>query len=248
MVFDRGGAQNGAQWHGYRPGRDGTLGKCAEPHALLYALGRIALAAHFDTASRVLNQAALFPPLCYAVALCLWPALAGPVRKLDPTCNRTALRAGLGVECHYSTANKMEVSLKGLLIALLLLTTTSAFAQKKAGPMNIRVKIEASEWDKDLLMERLNNNGKGHKLAFESVEAGFDYRIVYRTGQGSKTSPSGMTGTEHWSYGEVTVYDNAGKELFSFDRGRRFTDKGATNAAAKEIIKRLRELRASKVK
>jgi len=35
------------------------------------------------------------------------------------------------------------------------------------------------------------------------------------------------------------VFDPQGRLLFSFTRGTRYTDKGATNAAAKEIIKRL---------
>lgn len=40
------------------------------------------------------------------------------------------------------------------------------------------------------------------------------------------------------------VYDAQGKELFKFDRKGRGTDKGATNAVAKEIIKRLSEWRS----
>lgn len=35
------------------------------------------------------------------------------------------------------------------------------------------------------------------------------------------------------------MFDPQGRLLFSFTRGTRYTDKGATNAAAKEIIKRL---------
>jgi hypothetical protein len=41
------------------------------------------------------------------------------------------------------------------------------------------------------------------------------------------------------------VFDTKGAELFNFNRDGRKTDSGAANATAKEIIKRLRVLRAA---
>jgi hypothetical protein len=41
------------------------------------------------------------------------------------------------------------------------------------------------------------------------------------------------------------VFDAKGSELFSFNRDGRKTDAGAANATAKEIIKRLRQLRSA---
>ncbi len=43
----------------------------------------------------------------------------------------------------------------------------------------------------------------------------------------------------------VTVFDDQGNSLFSFTREQRITDSGSTNAVAKEIIKRLHELKSS---
>jgi hypothetical protein len=42
----------------------------------------------------------------------------------------------------------------------------------------------------------------------------------------------------------VTVFDKRGNTLFAFTREQRITDSGATNAVAKEIIKRLNELKS----
>jgi hypothetical protein len=48
------------------------------------------------------------------------------------------------------------------------------------------------------------------------------------------------------SLGSTSVYDSQGKEMFEFKREGRWTDSGATNAVAKEIIKRLLKLQPKK--
>jgi hypothetical protein len=100
----------------------------------------------------------------------------------------------------------------------------------------LRVRIEATELDKKILLEKLNDNGKSRHLKFAPADSDFDYKIVFATYQ--EEPPSGGTR----SGAEVTVYDKNGESLFTFKREQRLTDTGAANAAAKEIIKRLREL------
>ena len=100
----------------------------------------------------------------------------------------------------------------------------------------LHVRIEATELDRKLLIEKLNDNGKSHHLKFAAADDGFDYRIVFETFQ--EETPTG----NRRSGAHVTVYDKQGNTLFAFTREQRLTDTGATNAVAKEIIKRLREL------
>lgn len=65
-------------------------------------------------------------------------------------------------------------------------------------------------------------------------------RIAFETGQ----KPVGTVyGDVNASAGSTTVYDAQGKEIFGFRREGRWTASVATNAAAKEIIKRLDKLR-----
>ena len=120
-----------------------------------------------------------------------------------------------------------------ILPAVFLLFLASAPA--RAADTTYRVRIESTELDKKLLLEKLNDNGKSHHLIFVADDA-FDYRIVFETYQ--EQTPQG----NRRSGAHVTVYDKQGRDLFAFTREQRITDSGATNAVAKEIIKRLREL------
>jgi hypothetical protein len=118
------------------------------------------------------------------------------------------------------------------LLTTIVLFSSLALAQAKP-VTEIRVKIEAPESDKFLLLDKLNEHGANHHLHFTIVQEGFDYRLVFGTQQPSSpwvgnTSAAG-----------VSAYDPEGRELFRFSRSNRATDTGATNAAAKEIIKRI---------
>jgi hypothetical protein len=136
--------------------------------------------------------------------------------------------------------------MKSTALALLLFAAVSspACAQTNAktqnpNPQPSRITIEATELDKKILLEKLNVHGADHKLKFVLAEKDFDYRIVFSTGQrGYQTGYGEMNS----SGSSVQVYDSKGTELFAFNRAGRATDSGATNAAAKEIIKRLRKL------
>jgi hypothetical protein len=125
-----------------------------------------------------------------------------------------------------------------LLIFATAAATSMVFGQKPLGP-NLKIKIEATELDRQTLLARLNANGSGHHLMFTLADD-FDYRIVFGTRQ--KPVGSGH-GDINASTGSTAVYDAEAKELFEFKRKGRWTDSGATNATAKEIIKRLLKLK-----
>ena len=138
--------------------------------------------------------------------------------------------------------------MKSTALALLLFAAVSspACAQTNAktqnpNPQASRITIEGTELDK-ILLEKLNVHGADHKLRFVLAEKDFDYRIVFSTGQrGYQTGYGEMNS----SGSGVQVFDSKGTELFAFNRAGRATDSGATNAAAKEIIKRLRKLQSA---
>ncbi|HVA17071.1 MAG TPA: hypothetical protein VMV59_05080 [Candidatus Dormibacteraeota bacterium] len=133
------------------------------------------------------------------------------------------------------------------LICLAFLTAQSpvAFAGKNDTVQTIRVKIEANQWDKDLILQKLNQHGQSHHLKFEAADDGYQYRVTFATGQKRNVLLEIMgAGAVNYSKADVTVYDSKGVALFQFERDNRYTDSGATNAAAKEIIKRLVKLRS----
>ena len=130
--------------------------------------------------------------------------------------------------------------MKVLFWLLLFALAPLGLAQTKSPVSDLKVKIEATEFDRKMLLERLNANGASHHLKFVMAEQDFDYRIVFGTGQ----KPVGtIYGDINASMGSTAVYDPQGKEVFEFRREGRWTDSGATNAISKEIIKRLLKLR-----
>ena len=129
--------------------------------------------------------------------------------------------------------------LRHLLVVLIL---SCGFAQFTMGQQVLKVRIDAKELDRALLFQKLNEHGADHHMKFELVKENFEYRIAYGTGQAAGFTPYGPA----VATASVTrVFDAKGAELFNFDRDGRKTDAGAANATAKEIIKRLRELRAA---
>ena len=118
-----------------------------------------------------------------------------------------------------------------------------AVAVAKVPPKVLKVKIEGTELDRKMLLRQLNVNGADHRMTFELVEADYDYRIVFATGQGTtQTTIWGSGGSLNSSNASADVFDLKGTELFRFERKQRGTDEGATNAVAEEIIKRIRKL------
>jgi len=121
----------------------------------------------------------------------------------------------------------------------LVLFSGVALAQSSKGVRHLKVKVEATELDRQMLVEKLNSHGERHHLTFALADQDFDYRIVFGTGQGTVGT---VYGAVNASVATTSVFDGSGKELFEFKREGRWTDSGATNAAAKEIIKRLLKL------
>jgi hypothetical protein len=125
---------------------------------------------------------------------------------------------------------------------LVLLIFSCCFAQFAMGQQTWRVRIDAKEFDRGLLIQKLNEHSADHHIKFEFVNQNFDYRIAYGTGQAGGLAPYGPV----VATASVTkVFDAKGAELFEFNRDGRKTDAGAANATAKEIIKRLQKLRSA---
>jgi hypothetical protein len=135
--------------------------------------------------------------------------------------------------------------MKSLCIVLILVFAAPCFSQKKSPSETIKVKVEATEWDKNLLFDKLGKHGLDHGLKFEGATEDFTYRIVFSTGQ-EKTQVlfGGSGGGVNTSAATVSVFDQKGTELFQVKREGRGTDAGATNAVAKEVVKRLVQLRS----
>jgi hypothetical protein len=122
-------------------------------------------------------------------------------------------------------------------LALLLLLVTPVCSAQSEPPL--KVKIQATLLDSKVLLEKLNSNGASHHLKFILADE-FDYRIVFSTAQKPVSTAYGDINA---STASTSVFDSNGTELFNFERAGRWTDTGAANAAAKELIKRLVKLR-----
>ncbi len=132
--------------------------------------------------------------------------------------------------------------MKSLRHLLVLLIFSCSFAQFTMGQQTLRVRIDAKELDRALLIQKLNEHGADHHIKFQLVNQNFDYRIAYGTGQAGGIAAYGPV----VATASVTrVFDAKGSELFEFNRDGRKTDAGAANATAKEIIKRLQKLRSA---
>jgi hypothetical protein len=122
-----------------------------------------------------------------------------------------------------------------LLFLLVIAAAPLSFAQNPLGS-NLKIKIEATELDQQTLLARLNANGVAHHLKFVLADQYYDYRIAFGTEQKPVSGINASAAT-------TAVYDAQGREMFEFKREGRWTDSGATNATAKEIIKRLQKLK-----
>jgi hypothetical protein len=127
--------------------------------------------------------------------------------------------------------------MKFLRYLLAVLIFSCCFAPFATGQQTWRVRVDARDPDRGLLIQKLNEHGADHHIKFEFVNQNFDYRIAYGTGG---FTPYGYAPA---SAAVTKVFDANGAELFEFNRQGRKTDEGAANATAKEIIKRLLKLR-----
>lgn len=133
-----------------------------------------------------------------------------------------------------------------LALALLVLAfpANGPAAKPAADPQTVKVKIEASEFDRRLLLQKLNEHAAEHGMKFVADEKEYSYRITFTVEQGKGwNTGAGSGGSYNTSEAKTTVFDDQDMELFSFTRAQRRTDSGATNAVAKEIIKRMLKLK-----
>src|SRR5579871_6274055 len=133
-----------------------------------------------------------------------------------------------------------------LALALFVLALpTGATPKAVTEPETVKVKIEAPEMDRRMLFTRLNQHGAGHGIKFVLDDKEFSYRISFAIEQAKSWSTATGSGSYNTSEAKVAVYDDKDGELFSFTRAQRRTVSGATNAVAKEIIKRMLKLKES---
>lgn len=112
-------------------------------------------------------------------------------------------------------------------------------AQTSAPPSSaIKVKIEAAENNRKLLLNKLNEERTKHGLKFELGDEEFVYRIEFDISYLALPA-----GSASGTYASAKVYDGQGTSLFSLERNSRspFVNQDArvATAVAKEIIKRL---------
>ena len=131
-----------------------------------------------------------------------------------------------------------------MLALALFVLAFPASATARTEPETVKVKIEASVMDRRMLLTKLNEHGAEHGMKFALDDKEFSYRISFAIQQSKDWATGSGSG---WSYNtseaKVAVYDDKDGELFSFTRAQRRTDSGATNAVAKEIIKRMLKLK-----
>jgi hypothetical protein len=122
---------------------------------------------------------------------------------------------------------------------LVVLIFSCAFAQLAVGQQTWRVRVDAKDLDRGLLISKLQEHGANNHIKIAIANENYDYRVAYGTGGFSPYGPAPATASV------TKVFDGKGTELFEFTRDGRKTDVGAANATAKEIIKRLRRLRSA---
>jgi hypothetical protein len=128
-------------------------------------------------------------------------------------------------------------TMKFLRYLLVVLIFSCAFAPLAVGQQAWRVRVDAKDLDRGLLISKLQEHGANNHIKVTIANENYDYRVAYGTGG---FTPYGAAGA---SASVTKVFDAAGTELFQFTRDGRKTDVGAANATAKEIIKRLKKLR-----
>jgi hypothetical protein len=118
-----------------------------------------------------------------------------------------------------------------------VLLSSIALAQ---GARTIRVKIAADSWTRVTLLKQLNDHGASKHWKFAAASEGepYDYLIQFQASE--EDIPVGTYGGSIRAHDTaVTVYDADNQEAFSFTKPGRWTEKGAADSAAREIIKRL---------
>lgn len=90
-------------------------------------------------------------------------------------------------ECSEMTLQPKSALILTVGVALL----ASSMAESPPAQRTSKVKIEATELDRRMVLQKLNSHGADHGMKFEAAEADYDYRIVFTTGQEKASQGSG---------------------------------------------------------
>src|ERR1700683_903894 len=123
--------------------------------------------------------------------------------------------------------------------AIVLLFFSCCIAPLAMGQLTLKVKIQSTPMERQLLFAKLNDRAATHHIRFVLVEEGFDYRVAYGVA-GPVMTPYGPSAA---SASVTKVFGASGAQLFPSGRDGGWTPDAAANATAKEIIKRIRRLR-----
>ena len=132
-------------------------------------------------------------------------------------------------------------------VFILVPALCGALFSQRPIPVAISIQIEANQWNRTKLLEKLNQQGfkQGMKFVLPANNEKYDYRIVFTTGKTPNAIIINGTGaTSEYDTGYAEVYDSLGEELFRLKNEAWWNEDSATNGTAKKIIKRLKEIRS----
>jgi hypothetical protein len=95
--------------------------------------------------------------------------------------------------------------------AIVLLFFSCCIAPLAFGQLTLKVKIQSTPMERQLLFAKLNERAATHHIRFVLVEEGFDYRVAYGVA-GPVMTPYGPAAP---SASVTKVFDPAGAELFT---------------------------------
>lgn len=120
--------------------------------------------------------------------------------------------------------------------AVMLTTASTASAQE------FKVKLQGSPEDRKTFLTKLNENGKDPGVSFVDVEKGYTHRVAIYS-ESMKGSDMLFGGGADAS---AAILDNNCEVLFIVTRGGRATKGGATNALSKELVKKFKQMGATR--
>lgn len=120
-------------------------------------------------------------------------------------------------------------------------TASQTSARQSISGSTFTVWLDTDVWTQGNLIKQLNKQGESKHIQFIAVDSdsSYDYRVQYAPATENIPLSTGGSITGHNS--SVTVSDPTGRMIFQFYVASRFTEKGASNYAARVIVKRLIE-------
>lgn len=132
------------------------------------------------------------------------------------------------------------------LLAGVLILPLACLGQIAPAQVTINVQIDANQWNRAKLLEKLNQQGskQGMKFVLADENKEYEYKISFKTSKTpSDVLVQGTGGTINYDTGLATVFSQQGEQLFEINHEATWTETGAINGTAKEIVKRLKVLR-----